>query len=233
MHFMPSSPCCMPMFRGLMSSCRCFTSIALSSHSLLENWAATSYKSSSEGSFDPGHVSLDFVCGSVDKGTAIWYNSPSDGSNPCMYVDLKLKFGKEEGLFTWKASSEVSLKFTCLGNSVGVLCENVWQGKVLHMVETNEHLSGSRFMLAVFRQLFNGHGSTLIAELLALFKASAIGMKENKWFSSLMFGSFGCHILYWTRFEFTRISTHISTFVMGVLLTDSTKVLKMLMNSYY
>ena len=63
------------------------------------------------------------------------------------------------------------------------------------LCETKEHPSGSGLALAVFRQLFNGWDLTQIGELLALSKASAIGVKENKLYSSLMASSFGCHIL--------------------------------------
>ena len=64
------------------------------------------------------------------------------------------------------------------------------------MVKTKEHPSGSGLKLAAFRQLFNGHASTHIGELLALSKSSAIDVKENKLSFSLMVGLVGCHILY-------------------------------------
>ena len=63
-------------------------------------------------------------------------------------------------------SSEVSLKYTCIGNSMRVLCENFWQGEVLHIDETKEQPSCSGWVLAVFRQLNNGNGSTQDGDLL-------------------------------------------------------------------
>ena len=90
--------------------------------------------------------------------------------------------------------------------SGGGLHENFWQEKVLHMVETKEHPSHLGLAIAVLRQLFNGQGLTQIGELLALSKASVIGVRKNKLPSSLMVGWVGCHILYWMRFEFISIS---------------------------
>ena len=89
----------------------------------------------------------------------------SDRSNPIMYVDSKLNYGKEKCLITWKGSSEVSLKCTSLGNSMVVLCKIFRQWKVLHIVETKENPSGSGLERAVLGQLFNGHRSTQIKEL--------------------------------------------------------------------
>ena len=39
--------------------------------------------------------------GLVDMGMVIWCISSSDGSNPCMYVDLKSNSQKDEDLFAW------------------------------------------------------------------------------------------------------------------------------------
>ena len=69
------------------------------------------------------------------------------------------------------------------------------------MIETKQLHSGSKLALAVFRQLFNGCGSTQTGELLALSKASAIGLKENKLSSSSMVDSVGHHILVCINFS--------------------------------
>ena len=66
----------------------------------------------------------------------------------------------------------------------------------MYMVETNKHPSGSGLVLAVFRQFFNGHGSTQIGALLALSKVSATCVKQDKLSSSLLVGSVGHPILY-------------------------------------
>ena len=68
-------------------------------------------------------------------------------------MDLKSNSGQEEVIFTCTGSSEESIKYTCLGHTVGVL-GRISGRKVLQMAVTKEQFFGSCLVLVGFKQPF-------------------------------------------------------------------------------